>query len=365
MKSSRRSTRGPSSRGGFTLIELLVVIAIIAILIALLLPAVQQAREAARRTQCRNNLKQFGVAFHNFHDVNGVFPHCGMDDDTGAYSWGAMILPFIDQGPMYDALVQSKVIFNPKGADNHIISGGALTGPWQATIGAANTTSGTALVDTPQAPGVPTAAAPWLAVDITHGKNAPQTILPAFSCPSDARLPRNSANLARSSYVASMGSSPTSTGSTFACAAFKGSMQTGVITYANDNYRNWPVGTRDVVDGTSNTFMVGEANAPEANNDRAFGVWTGGRTSRSCLTSEVGSFARFADVGYPINLKPNVPYVVNAAGDLSRLSFGSFHTGGAHFVLADGAVKFVNENINSNLYRAIGTRNGKEPVSNF
>jgi type II secretory pathway pseudopilin PulG len=349
------------------LIELLVVIAIIAVLIALLLPAVQQAREAARRTQCKNNLKQIGVAFHNFHDVHGVFPHCGMDDDTGAYSWGPMILPYMDQGPMYDALVASKVIFNPKGEDNHKISGGALTGPWYPSSCNNNGYyTGPALVDTPQAPpATPAACTPWMAVAATHGGNAPQQILTAFNCPSDARLPRNNANLAKSSYVASIGQAPTSLGSNFNCAVFKGSMQTGVITYANDNYRNWPASTRDVLDGTSNTFMVGEANAPEANNDRAFGVWVGGRTARSCLTSEIGSFARFADVGYPINKKCNIPYTVNAAGDLCRLSFGSFHVGGAHFVLADGAVKFVNENINAVLYTSLGTKRGKEPVSNF
>lgn len=367
MWSSNRRVRVQKNRGGFTLIELLVVIAIIAVLIALLLPAVQQAREAARRTQCRNNLKQFGVAFHNFHDVYGVFPHCGMDDDTGAYSWGAMVLPYVDQGTVYDALVGSYIIFNPKGQDNHIITGGKLAAPWWPGNGAATPYAGPALVDTPQAPGVPTAGAPWLAVAATHGNNAPQQVLPTYNCPSDARLPRNSANLAKSSYVACLGSSPFSViaGYAWGCANFKGSQQNGVITYGNDNYRNWPVSTRDILDGTSNTFMLGETNSPVDNTDRDFPVWTGGRTSRSCSTSEVGSFGRFMDTGYQINKIPANPYVVNNANDLSRLSFGSFHTGGTHFVMADGAVKFVSENINIGLYRAIGTRNGKEPVTNF
>ena len=102
---------------GFTLIELLVVIAIIAILIALLLPAVQQAREAARRTQCKNNLKQIGLAMHNYHDVYLGFPpgymntapyHAnGNGPISGNYSqwvWGAMILPYIDQAPLYSRL---------------------------------------------------------------------------------------------------------------------------------------------------------------------------------------------------------------------------------------------------------------------
>src|SRR6478736_6048110 len=97
----------------FTLIELLVVIAIIAILIALLLPAVQQAREAARRTQCRNNLKQIGLAFHNYHDALNQFPMGFMatqpvtnsgggassSTEMGLWGWGVYILPYIDQGP--------------------------------------------------------------------------------------------------------------------------------------------------------------------------------------------------------------------------------------------------------------------------
>lgn len=92
-------------RKGFTLVELLVVIAIIGILIALLLPAVQAAREAARRSQCTNNLKQLGLAIHNFHDVNNVFPIGQPDDDNDNYAWGAYILPYVEQKQMYDTLV--------------------------------------------------------------------------------------------------------------------------------------------------------------------------------------------------------------------------------------------------------------------
>jgi prepilin-type N-terminal cleavage/methylation domain-containing protein len=85
---------------GFTLIELLVVIAIIAILIALLLPAVQQAREAARRTQCRDNLHNIGIALHNYHDVFNIFPYACWDDDS--YGWGTFLLPYLDQAPLFN-----------------------------------------------------------------------------------------------------------------------------------------------------------------------------------------------------------------------------------------------------------------------
>ena len=95
------------SRRAFTLIELLVVIAIIAVLIALLLPAVQQAREAARRTQCRNNLHQLGLALHNYHDTHSTFPFgvCVVGY-SGAYhdwSWASMLLPFVDEAAIYNS----------------------------------------------------------------------------------------------------------------------------------------------------------------------------------------------------------------------------------------------------------------------
>ena len=99
-------------RRGFTLIELLVVIAIIAVLIALLLPAVQQAREAARRSQCQNNLKQVGLALHNYHDIHNQFPMAFIRASdvarTEGWGWGAMILPQLEQGNLYDTLGVSR-----------------------------------------------------------------------------------------------------------------------------------------------------------------------------------------------------------------------------------------------------------------
>src|SRR5512132_3123304 len=95
MRTSKRSM-------GFTLIELLVVIAIIAVLIALLLPAVQQAREAARRTQCKNNLKQIGIALHSYHDTSITLPPGWIS--TNRWGAGTMILPYVDQAPLYNAI---------------------------------------------------------------------------------------------------------------------------------------------------------------------------------------------------------------------------------------------------------------------
>src|SRR5437764_11629995 len=108
-----RGSSRPSSARGFTLIELLVVIAIIAVLIGLLLPAVQAAREAARRAQCINNLKRMGLALHNYHDALGTFPMSyaargrfvdGATDTAPGWGWGSMILPQLEQGPVFNAM---------------------------------------------------------------------------------------------------------------------------------------------------------------------------------------------------------------------------------------------------------------------
>ena len=133
-----RKFRWPVRRLGFTLIELLVVIAIIAVLIALLLPAVQQARESARRTQCKNNLKQLGLALHNYHDVHGQFPQ-NYDSAWGlgvgaagsiSWSWLVMSLPYIDQGAMYNLFDFST--FNAAGRNNDWDGAGATPAPVQS-----------------------------------------------------------------------------------------------------------------------------------------------------------------------------------------------------------------------------------------
>lgn len=188
---------------GFTLIELLVVIAIIAILIALLLPAVQQAREAARRTQCKNNLKQFGLALHNYHDTYNNFPrfvqgsiYDGAGDGWRSFSAHAMILPYIDQAPLYN-----QINFNLNACcDNG---------------GAPSNNDG-----------------------LLNNKK-----LPAFLCPSDSP-PSNMG--APNNYAVCMGPN------TGFDADINGGQQNGMF-----NRHQW-VGMRDIKDGTSNTIAVSE-----------------------------------------------------------------------------------------------------------
>ncbi|MDZ4689065.1 MAG: DUF1559 domain-containing protein, partial [Planctomycetaceae bacterium] len=249
----------PRRRPGFTLIELLVVIAIIAILIALLLPAVQQAREAARRTQCRNNLKQFGLALHNYHDNFNVFPPGWIGHTNGStalpfsgWGWSAMLLPGLDQAPLY----------------NNLSTRFSTTFPYGAT-------NGNAVIATP----VP------VALEIT-GLN---TTLPAFRCPSDTGGP-----MIVNANVLTTGAPP---GTTVAPTnRFPRSNYPGVVGWDSTNNRglvdnvvattllyrgvfgeNSRVGISNMSDGSSNSVVVGERSTIRntAATDQGHATWAG------------------------------------------------------------------------------------------
>src|SRR5436189_303972 len=221
-------TRLRPSRGGFTLIELLVVIAIIAILIALLLPAVQQAREAARRTGCRNNLKQIGLALHNYHDVFNRFPNMvmayrgGTDYYSGCqtwvvsrgWAWRVQILPQIDQTPVYNAL----------DLQNYSQAGGACT---------ANTSMAT--------PAQTSAAG-----------IAKNTLMPAYICPSDSSDVNLFGGEKPTNYTAAVRSRADANHSDIASSASViATNDLGIITRQGTNMK-------DIKDGSSNTICVGE-----------------------------------------------------------------------------------------------------------
>lgn len=217
---------------GFTLIELLVVIAIIAILIALLLPAVQQAREAARRTQCRNNLKQLGLAIHNYHDSHNCFPPAyilTLSPNLNASPYSIHILPYIDQAPLYNQ--------------------------WNSSVPAIN--EGVAIM-------------PWAAASVTANLAVIRTPLTAFKCPSspvgdvhDYGLAPPNAPLTVN-WTAARGDYSVATGvrsdlANLAYAGFPGGAggnREGVLQVAGTGGRTGRMA--DVTDGTSNSFLLGE-----------------------------------------------------------------------------------------------------------
>ncbi|MBC8117027.1 MAG: DUF1559 domain-containing protein [Candidatus Saccharimonas sp.] len=294
-------------KSGFTLIELLVVIAIIAVLIALLLPAVQQARESARRTQCKNNLKQIGLALHNYHDTFSILSPLSYGDGGQSvasarptWAWSTMILPYIDQASLFSQL-------NP--------------GP-----------------NTMQAVFANTALRPLL-----------QKTIPAFICPSDTGLSPNPDRL----FTTVPGVNPFLMGKSNypACSGSLDANVSGVFPgVANPTLPAvaYPTGTsfRDVTDGLSNTIFVGErANAvmpatPTAQKTWA-AVWPGmsfGADDRPRWRAIRGlGWYRLTDgnslTGSPVLIQPDE-------------AFGSVHTGGLHFLMGDGTVRFINININ-------------------
>jgi prepilin-type N-terminal cleavage/methylation domain-containing protein/prepilin-type processing-associated H-X9-DG protein len=295
-------------RFGFTLIELLVVIAIIAILISLLLPAVQQAREAARRTQCRNNLKQIGLAIHNYIDVHGTLPPGqqwngdGWPDNTTAgnsgnrdpgWGWSAFILPMIDQAPLYN-----KIDFSER----------------LAVAGSTNP---------------------------KHISNLEvvRTFLPAFKCPTDTgptHINRGAAGTP--GRIADPGAAFTTyVGAT---ASYEGCSGCGNVDHGNGSFhrlRATATGKcdriRDYTDGTSNTLIVGEITHVVHANVRLYG-------SNDPAVGDAGNTVALIRAGLD---KMNPP--PTAANDLRNDSFHSLHEGGVHFLFGDGSVRFLSENI--------------------
>ena len=290
---------------GFTLIELLVVIAVIGMLVALLLPAVQQARAAARRTQCKNHLKQIGLAFHNYHDVHNVLPMGSSEQSPADGAWGMMahVLPYLELGNTYQL-----IDFEASGC-------------WTAVKRQQTTTP-------PQA----------------DPSSQPIQI---FYCPDDfnsnAQLLSGPGGPSPNTYDCGLlfpgdylGVSGVTEGNP-GCS--------GIVDGQGTFYSQSRTRFRDFRDGTSQTMIIGERGIPS---DRGWGWYLcGGTECEHYISTERG-----------LSAGKNVP---SWQGTLRR--FWSWHDGGANFIMGDGSVQFFSYSIDFNTYQHLSTRSGGEVVS--
>ncbi|RCS53879.1 DUF1559 domain-containing protein [Bremerella cremea] len=325
--STRPVTRTRNERSGFTLVELLVVIAIIGVLIALLLPAVQQAREAARRSQCSNNLKQMGLAMHNYHDVNGCFP-AGFYRRTPyktystfsgpGWGWGAMILPQIEQNNRYEGLRVNQRFCSD---DSDILK---YSQP---------------LIETFRCPSAP-------------GNNLNPEFKNSSSEPSHGL----------STYKGVFGDKNTQYNySGDDCPYYAGSCVDG----GNGVFSpNSATKFRDVTDGTTNTVMIGEVPFGENGTRDSSGdlihyrgaVWVG--VTLGGASSNVATHQTLR--GVTASGSQSSQYKINGTKDFA---FGSHHPGGAQFVLSDGSVRFFSDTMDSVSINRIADKGDGQVIS--
>jgi prepilin-type N-terminal cleavage/methylation domain-containing protein/prepilin-type processing-associated H-X9-DG protein len=362
---------------GFTLVELLVVIAIIGILVALLLPAVQAAREAARRNQCQNNLKQLGIGLHNFHDVNKKFPVGTHDDDNRSYCWRTWLLPYIEQEAIYNKMIaqDNSVPLNSLGLSAGPAVGVTIGGIWVPPDMGGGTNKDYLSPPTTSW-NVDNGTDKWTELNSGNAFMWAQgkAVLPGFICPSDILPIVDNDGFGKANYVGNMGTLYND-GQWQGCASDKGSQQNGILLIANDNYSTWVTRMNDIIDGTANTFLVGECTVSadvRTNNtgDGDFPIWIAGNNNGGCNGGRTsGSMCRYVGGNYlnGVTASGGVAatithfYTLNRrTGGESDACFGSQHRGGANFVLCDGSTRFLGDTVDIRVYSAAGTRNGAE-----
>jgi len=319
---------------GFTLIELLVVIAIIAILIALLLPAVQQAREAARRTQCRNHLKQLGLALHNYLDAYNSFPIGGQVPIYQA-NWRASLLPYLDQAPLYNRLTQTPANGNGYNTFNGWTGDGGY--------GTANAALNNAFV-------------------------------PAYKCPSSVL----SAFYVGTADGVSPGQGNGEIGMTMDYVGICGGYS-AVAPFNTNAWLNTSYGTmatngmlqigvakliRDCTDGTSNTMMVGEDSGTIANVDRRKNLGGGWGGHRGLSLSGGSGYGNGGVITTLYSPNPTTTPQFTGAG-FNNNPLTSFHEGGVHALLADGGVRFISENLSFDILLRLCVINDGQVIGEF
>ena len=320
MKTPLFSDRTPSVRSGFTLIELLVVIAIIALLAALLLPAVQQAREAARKTECLNNLKQMALACHNYTDSHKCFPSGFITSATAGFTVAFPSPVNVPLGPPLNGVVQQVQLNDWTYSDSWGWPALILSQMGQSTVGVN--------FNNPKYNSM-------MAMMVTDNMVACQQLVGTYTCPSSALPSSRPGGYGYSNYRGCIG-------------AANG---TGIM------YQDSSVSFRGIRDGESNTLLIGES---------LMGFWGDGN---SCC-------ARFADDdnnnipdrgtdGMIPTMRPSSFDTYWTTSGIHFFGFGSWHADTCNFSLADGSSRSIAKNTDFKILKAIATRDGGERVGEY